>query len=137
MRQLFNLSLIIVLNFNHVICLMITNKVNGNTSSSESSGTSDSVDVILLLGRKLVVNNQSHLVYIDSSSQQIGRNQDTARSVLELLHNVLSLLLRHASVNVGDNEVVLSHLISQLLALVLGVDVDEALVHIDVPENFD
>lgn len=137
MRQLFNLSLIIVLNFNHVICLMITNKVNGNTSSTESSGSTNSVNVVLLLGRELVVNNKSDLVHIDSSSQQIGGNQDTARSVLELLHDVLSLLLRHASVDVGDNEVVLSHLISQLLTLVFGVDVDEALVHIDVSENFD
>ncbi len=95
------------------------------------------MDVVLFLGRQLVVNDQPYLMNVNSSSKKIGRNQNSTSSFFELLHHILSLFLRHASVNVAYNKIVLSHLLSQLLTLVFGVDVDEALVHIDVPENLD
>lgn len=137
MRQLFDLSLIVILNFKQIVCLVVTDEIDSDSSSTESSRTTDSMDVVLLLGRQLVVHDQTHLVNIDSSRQQVGGDQNSTSSVLELLHHIQSLLLRHASVNVTYNEIILSHLVSKLLAFVLGVHINETLININISENFD
>lgn len=118
------------------MCFVITDQVDSNTSSSESTTSSDSMDVVFLFGWQLKVDNQSNLVNINSSSQQISTDQYSWGSFSELSHNFVSFLRFKGTVNATDNEILLSHLFSKLSALVFGVDEDETLVDVNVSEDF-
>ena len=51
-------------------------EVDGGTLSTETTSTTDSVDVVLLLG-ELVVDNKTDLLNINTSSEEISSDQDT------------------------------------------------------------
>lgn len=114
---------------------MVTNKVNRNSSSSEPSTSSNPVNIILFLGRKLKIHNKSDLMNIYSSGQQIGTDKNSGDTVSELLHNLISFLHRHSSVDITHHEVTALHIFCEFLALFFSIHVNETLINIDVPEN--
>jgi len=61
-----------LLKFLHVPGIAWDYKVDGSALSSKSACSSDSVQVILLLLRQLIVDDQTYLLYIDTSSQQVS-----------------------------------------------------------------
>jgi len=107
-------------------------EVNGGTSSSITSSSTNSMDVVLLVGWQFVVDDETDLLDIDTSSEEIGGDQDTDGSLSELLHNNLSLLLIHLSVHHTDDEVLLSHRFFEFLNSLLGVTVNQSLVDVQV-----
>ena len=135
--QLVDLSLVHFFDFQQLMSFLIGNQVNGNTSFTKSTGSSDSVNVILMLRRQLIVNNKPNRVNIDSSGQQISRYQNSTGSFSELRHDFFSLFHFHRSVNVRNHEILFFHSFGQFFALVFCVDVNKALVDFDVSENFD
>ena len=52
-------------------------EVDGGTLSTETTSTTDSVDVVLLLVGELVVDNKTDLLNINTSSEEISSDQDT------------------------------------------------------------
>lgn len=74
-------------------------KVDCSTLSSVPTSSSDSVDVVLLLEGELVVDNESNLLDINASSQEIGGDENSCRASSEFLHDHVSLELVHLSVH--------------------------------------
>jgi len=106
-------------------------KIDGQSSSTKSSRSSDSVKVILSGGGQVIVDHHGDLLYIDSSSQEIGGDQNSGSSGSELLHDQLSLV-ESLRVNVRDGESLLVHSGGQLLDLLSGVAEDHRLVDADL-----
>lgn len=125
--HLVNLGGVELLNLSHHTDILGGDKVDGNTLSTETTTSTNSVDVVLLVSRQVVVNNQRDLLDIDTSGQQIGGDQNSRRTGSELVHNGVSLTLRQVSVNSRHSEVVLLQLSHQRLNLGSGVTEDDSL----------
>ena len=107
-------------------------EVDGGTLSTETTSTTDSVDVVLLLVGELVVDNETDLLNINTSSEEISSDQDTDGAGTELLHDDITAKLVHLTVHDADGEVVLGHRLLEVLNSLLGVTVDEGLVDVQV-----
>ena len=68
-------------------------KAERTSLSSGTSGTPDSVYIILVILRDIVVEYRFHVVHVDSSCSDIRCNKNLGRSVPEAAHNAVSLLL--------------------------------------------
>ena len=88
-------------------------EVNRHTLTTESTTSTDSVDVVLLGGGEIVVDDQRDLLDIDTTGEQVGGNEDSGRSGSELLHDDLTLTLVHVTVHGGDGEFTLVELLGE------------------------
>lgn len=73
-------------------------KVDGDTLTTETTATANTMDVVLPVRGQVVVDDKRHLLDIDTPSEQIGGNENTRRARTELLHQDLALLLLHVTV---------------------------------------
>merc|ERR1712154_310240 len=78
--QFINLRVIKRLNISQLWFILITNKVNGNTLSSVSSTSSNTMNIILSIHWQIIINHQRHSTNINTSRQQISRNQTPSTS---------------------------------------------------------
>lgn len=115
--------------------LVIADEVDGNSSSSVSSTSTYSMDVVLLLARQFEIDDKSDLVNVNSSRQKICTDQNSRSSLSKFSHDFISDIGLHTSVDTAHDEVLLSHLLSQFHTFILGVDKNEALIDVDVSEN--
>lgn len=127
-------------------------EVDGDAFSAESPGTADTVDVQLAIIRQVVVDDERHLLNVDASRPQIGRDEDSAvernanysrdrvRSRLisygiessplagaKFSHDGVSLFLRHVAVHRVDGEVGFPHLLRQPVHLAFRIAKDDRL----------
>lgn len=112
-------------------------KVDGSSLSTETTGTTNPVHVVFLPHGKLVVDDESDLLDIDTTGEQVSRDQDSGRTLTELLHDEVSLRLLHVTVHATDREVLLGHGLLELLNSLLGVAVDERLHDVEVSVQVD
>lgn len=68
------------------------------------------MNIILPIRGKIVINNQRNLLNVNSSSQQIGSNENPTGSASKMLHDFFTLLLIHITV-LQWREVVGKHVI--------------------------
>ena len=94
---------------------------------SSPSTTSNPVDVVLPVGRQVVVDDQGDLLHVDTTGQQICGDQHPGGATAELAHDHVPLLLVHVAVHGGHREVALVHLLSQPVHLPPGVAEDDRL----------
>lgn len=121
------MSAVELLDFSHHADILGGNKVDGNTLSSKTASTTNSVDVVLTVGWKIVVDDQRDLLDINTTGQKIGGDQNTGRTRSELLHDQITLTLVHISVHGRDSEVTGSELVSEPINLSSGVAEDDGL----------
>lgn len=156
-RHFINLSRVILFNiaqnsnivvlkkmFSKVICARdaYSDKVDGNTLSSISTGSTDSVDVQLTIVRQIVVDDQRHLVTgvekallesvaylwdVETTGPNVGGNENSSLSRSELAHDFVSFFLWHVSVHRRDREVRLAHLFGEPVDLSLRRAEDDGL----------
>ena len=107
--HLVDLSIVMVLDLFEESSIFGEDKVDRSSLSAESASAANSVNVVLLLHRKLVVDDKTNLLHIDTSSEQVCRDQDSYGSRSELLHYDFTFLLVHLSVHAGDHEVLSRH----------------------------
>ena len=107
--------------------ITVCQEVDGNSLTSETTSTSDSVDVVLAVGWQVEVDDKGHLLDVDTTGKKIGGNQHTGGSGSELAHNQVTLALVQVSVHSRDSEVTALHLLSQPVDLSTGVTVDDSL----------
>ena len=96
--HLLDLSRVELFDVSKVSDIISSQEVDSNSLSSETSGSSDSVDVILSVGWEIEVDDKGNLLHIDTSGKKIGGDKNSGRSGSELSHNDLSLSLVHISV---------------------------------------
>ena len=132
LRHFFNLGVEMLLNLLDEAGVLGRDEVDGSTLTTITTGTTDSVDVVLLLEGKLVVDNETDLLDVDTSGQKISGDEDTGGASSELLHDHVTGHLIHLSVHNGNTEIVLLHLLSQLGDSLLGIAIDQCLIDIEV-----
>jgi len=108
------------------------NEVDGSSLSTETTSSTDSVDVVLLLDGELVVDDETNLLDINTSSKQVSGNEHTYGTLSELLHDNISLDLVHLSVHDADSEFLLSHGLLKFFDSLFSVTVNESLVNVQV-----
>lgn len=52
--------------------VLVGHEIDGHTFTTESTTTTDSVNVVLTIVGQIVVDDQRDLLYVDTTSQQIG-----------------------------------------------------------------
>src|SRR5579859_3688465 len=136
--HLLDLSRVELLNITHHSDILSGNKVDCNTNVStslrrtvplatETTTTTDSVDIVFAVGGKIVVDDQGDLLDINTTSQQIRGNQHTRRSTSKLLHNDISLRLVHITVHSTDRKVLLCEFIREPIDLSAGIAENDGL----------
>ena len=55
------------------------------------------MNVVFVIGWKVKVDDKRNLLDIDTTSQKIGSDQDTAGTTTEFVHNLLTTLLIHVT----------------------------------------
>ena len=75
--HLLDLSVVELFNFPQHRDVLGGDKVDRDTLSAESTTSTDSVDVVLLARGQVVVDNERNLLNVDTSSEQVGGDQDS------------------------------------------------------------
>lgn len=125
--HLLDLGTVELLNLTHHANIIGGDKVDGNALSAETTTTTDTVDVVLAVGGKIVVDDQGDLLDIDTTGQKIGGDKNTRRSGTELLHDQITLSLVHVTVHGRDGEVTGGEAVSEPVDLLAGVAEDDSL----------
>lgn len=125
--HLINSGVVELLDVLHISHIFVSEEVDGYALSPETSTSSNSMDVVLPVRWEVIVDDQGHLLDIDAAGQEVRRDQHTARTGPELLHDGVPLLLVHITVHGGHGEVLLSHLGSQPVHLPPSVQEDDRL----------
>lgn len=125
--HLLDLSAVELLNLTHHSDVVSGDEVDGDTLSAETTTTTNSVDVVLAVGGKVVVDDQGNLLDIDTTGQEISGDQDTGRAGSELLHDQVTLGLVHVTVHGRDSEITGSELVGEPVDLSAGVAEDDGL----------
>jgi len=84
-RHLLNLSVVELFKFTEGTDVLLGDKVDGNTLATETSTTSDSVNVVLQVAGQVIVDNEGHLLDIDTTSEQVSGDQNSAGTGSELV----------------------------------------------------
>mmetsp|Transcript_46371 Transcript_46371/g.91479 ORF Transcript_46371/g.91479 Transcript_46371/m.91479 type:complete len:468 (-) Transcript_46371:756-2159(-) len=130
-RHLLDLSLVVLLNVLHQLLVVCCDEVDGDSLTTETSATADSMQVVLDRRRQVVVDDQGNLLDIDSSGKQIRCDQHTGGPGPELPHDQLALLLRELGVHGGDSKILLVHVLGQVVDLLSGVAINDGLCDCD------
>ncbi len=125
--HLLDLGVVELLDVLHVLHVRLDDEVDGHALAAETTGAADAVDVVLSVGGEVVVDDQRHLLHVDTTGQQVGGDQHAGGAGAELAHDGVSLALVELSVHGGDGEVLLLHLLGQPVHLSAGVAVDDRL----------
>lgn len=125
--HLLDLCAVELLNLAHHADIVSSDEVDGHTLTSETSTTTDTMDVVLTVGGQIVVDDERDLLDVDTTGKQIGGDEDTGRSGTELLHDNVTLSLVHVTVHGGDGEVTSSELVGEPVDLPAGVAEDDGL----------
>lgn len=107
--------------------ITLREEVDGHTLTTETSGTTDTVDVVLSIRGQVKVDDQRNLLHVDTTSEQIGGDQDTRGTGTELAHDNVTLPLVHVSVHARNGEVALLHLLLKPVDLAASVAVNNRL----------
>jgi len=126
----FNLCVVKLLQFSEGTDIVSGDKVNGNTFSSESTATTDSVNVVLQVSWEVIIDDQGDLLDVNTTSKKISGDQNSAGTSSEFVQNEISFLHGNISVSGGDGEVSGSHLVGQPVDLSSGVAEDDCLGNI-------
>lgn len=95
---------------------------SGNTSVSSTTGTTDTVDVVINVGRKIVVDDVGDVGNIQATSSDSSSNQNRAATVAEHLQSALTLTLSAVTVNGSSGEVLVDQEVGQRIGHALGLN---------------
>jgi len=107
--------------------IILDDEVDGDTLATETAGTTDAMEVVLLLLGEVIVDDEGDLLDVDTTGEEVGGDEDTGGSGAEGVHDVLTLQLGHLTVHAADGMLSTSHLLSELVYLPTGVTKDDGL----------
>lgn len=106
---------------------LASDEVNSGTLPTESTRSTDPVEIGLHLVWKIIIDDKLDLLDINTSGQEVGGDQDPSRCGPEAVHNLISVLLLHGSVHIGNHELLFSHGLRQSFDIFFLVTIDDAL----------
>mmetsp|Transcript_27262 Transcript_27262/g.80176 ORF Transcript_27262/g.80176 Transcript_27262/m.80176 type:complete len:208 (-) Transcript_27262:727-1350(-) len=104
-----------------------SHEVDGDTLAAEAARAADAVDVVLAVGRQVVVDDERDLLHVDAARQEVSCDEHAARPRAELAHDELALLLVHVRVHGGAGEIAGVHALREPLHLPPRVGEDDRL----------
>eukprot|EP00756_Hemistasia_phaeocysticola_P041929 Hpha_TRINITY_DN16942_c0_g1::TRINITY_DN16942_c0_g1_i4::g.55631::m.55631 len=125
--QLLDGSVVVLLQLLQDRHITGVHEVDRNTLAAVPPGATDTVEVVLLVGRQVEVDHDRHVVHVDTARQQVGRDQHTGRPGAEGRHHLLTVALGHLGVHEAHREVLRVHLLRQPVHLAASVAEDHGL----------
>lgn len=137
----------------HLLVLVAAHKGDGETLGTETTGTTDTVEVRVGIGRQVVVDGKVDTLNVDTTTEDVRGNADTLVELLELLVALdtvgelarrldfdgrlgrLPLLLAHARVDRDGREVAFPKQLVQLRRTQGALDKDDDLVELKLVEK--
>jgi len=110
--------------------VLSTHKTDGETLGTESTSSSDSMQVGIRVLRHVVVEHDVDSLDIDTSAKQVGGHEDSSLKVFELAVPFESLLLVHTPVDVDGWEVLVLEELVEGNASLDTLDEDDDLVEL-------
>ena len=98
---------------------------SGNTSVSGTTGTTDTVNVVINVSGEIVVDNVGDVGDIETTSSDSGGDQDGASAVAEELQSTLTLALSAVTVNRGRWELLVDQEVGEGVGHALRLDEDQ------------
>ena len=95
---LFDLCVIELFEFLQATSILASDEVDSDTLSSETSATSDTMDVVFEVSGQVVVDDQGDLLNVNSTSEKISGDQHSAGTSTEFVEDDITLSLRDISV---------------------------------------
>jgi hypothetical protein len=118
-----------------LVVFVVTTETDSQTFGTESTGSSNSVQVGIRVFWHVVVENDVHSLDIDTSSEEIGGDQDSSLEVFEQRVSFESFLLVHGPVDVDGREVLVFEELVQRDAPLDRLDEDDDLVEFERVEK--
>ena len=84
--HLLDLGIVMILDLSNELGIVWYDKVDSNTLSTKSSSSTDSVNVVFLFEWELIVDDESNLLNIDTSGQEISGNEDSCGTCSKFFH---------------------------------------------------
>ena len=125
--HLLDLGVVELFNFTHHGDVLLGDEVDGHTLTTETTTTADTVDVVLLVGGEVIVDDERDLLHVDTTGQEVGGDEDAGGSRAELAHNDIALGLVHVTVHARDGEIARLELVGEEVHLSAGVAEDDRL----------
>lgn len=119
------------------LSIIRSDEINSSSLSSESSTSSNPVNVLFFALRQVIVDDQMDLLDIDTSGQQISGNQNSTTSSSEFFHNYFSGITFHSRMDRTDSEVLFFHSIGQIIDSFFSIAIDDALLDFKIVVQFD
>ena len=73
----FNLSVVEAFNVAKILDIRLSDKINGYTLSSETTRSTDTMNVIFTVWRQIIIDDQRYLLNINTSGKKISSDQNT------------------------------------------------------------
>lgn len=130
-----DLSAKLLLDLVEVEPVIPVDEVDGQTKVSETSRTTDTVEVGLSVLWEVEVDDNVHSLDIDTTSQEIGANKVAAVTIPEVMEDAVTVVLKHAGVGVETRVTELGDLLGQKLHTGSRVTEDDGLVDLKAGEE--
>lgn len=126
-RHFVDLRRVVLFNVAQNSNVVALHEVDRHTLAAKPTRSADAVNVQLTIVRQIVVDDERNLLDVDATRPHVRRDQHPALAGTELLHNFVTLLLRHVAVHRANGKVCLAHLLRQPVDLALRVAKDNGL----------
>lgn len=107
--------------------IRVGDEADDDIFSVQMTHSNNTIDVLLALLWKIVVNNQRHLLDMNTAGENIRSDKHTASAGTELAHHGIMIRLIHVTVEHACSELTLAHVLRQPLDLSPRVRVDNRL----------
>mmetsp|Transcript_13433 Transcript_13433/g.34256 ORF Transcript_13433/g.34256 Transcript_13433/m.34256 type:complete len:324 (-) Transcript_13433:313-1284(-) len=122
-----NLSGVKLFNVSENADVVVLHEVDCNTLAPKSTRPTNSVNVKLSVVGKVIVDDKGHLRHIKTPCPHVCGDEHTLLAAAELLHDLVSLVLRHVSMHGCNSEIVLPHLLGQPVHLAARIAENDCL----------
>lgn len=130
-----NLSSQLLLDLVQVETVFPVDQVNSETKVTETTRTTNTVQIGLRILGEIKVDDDVDRLNIDTSGQQIRANEVAAHAIAEVVEHAVTVLLKHASVRVEARVAQLSDLFREQLHTVCRIAENDGLVDLELREE--
>lgn len=122
----------LLLNLVKVEPILVRNKVDSQPKVTESSGTTDTMEIGFAVLGEVEVNDNVDGLDIDTSSEEIRADKVTADTVAEIVEDTVTMRLKHLCVRVETGISKFRHFFGQKLDTVGGIAEDDGLIDLEL-----